>query len=295
LRDNNPFAVGDSISKHHSEDEATSKREFVTYLANLKELCDGKRFPWTLILRDPLANSFVSAPIGSFIPPEADAPLEITEYVRTSDEDDEFGIADMNTKDFETLGSLDRDTYYNPESVLADRLTHVTPKGPDHPRAFAQGVQDSTPGGVVFTRIHNDLNGGKFGSNSHNADGRGKEEEAEPLGEPEYCTPPEGYSAARIGIGGLGGIEDYPASLRMDDSAAGLKSSGLLTSHAVDGSWDGQVGDDYGKRRFNDDSALADRFEAREEFAGRREGFVYRLGSLGLGYYPDVRKFSSPL
>jgi zinc finger protein len=301
LRDNNPFAVGDSISKHHSEDEATSKREFVTYLSNLKELCDGKRFPWTLILRDPLANSFVSAPIGSFLPPEADTPLQITEYERTSDEDDEFGIADMNTRDFETLGDMEsnREAYYNPESILPDRLTHIMPKGPDHPRAFAQGVRDSTPGGVVFTRIHEDLNGGGGKSGSQGfLDGKQKQEE-EDQGEPEYCTPPAGYSAARIGIGGLGGIEDYPEALKMDISA--LKSSGLTAINAqvsqqavgeVDGSWDGQVGDDYGKRHFDDDSALADRFEAREEFAGRREGFVYRLGSLGLGYYPDARKLA---
>ena len=46
--------------------------------------------------------------------------------------------------------------------------------------------------------------------------------------------------------------------------------------------------DDYGKRHFKDDSALEEGFEAREEFAGRREGFVFRLGSLGLGYYPDL-------
>jgi hypothetical protein len=39
------------------------------------------------------------------------------------------------------------------------------------------------------------------------------------------------------------------------------------------------------RRVFADDSALA--FEAREEFSGRREGFVFRLGSKGLGYYED--------
>ena len=43
------------------------------------------------------------------------------------------------------------------------------------------------------------------------------------------------------------------------------------------------------KRDLGDDSALRDTFEAREEFAGARPGFVYRLGSLGLGYYADVR------
>ena len=38
-------------------------------------------------------------------------------------------------------------------------------------------------------------------------------------------------------------------------------------------------------RVFNDDSCIA--FDPREEFAGRRPGFVFRLGSQGLGYYED--------
>ena len=37
-------------------------------------------------------------------------------------------------------------------------------------------------------------------------------------------------------------------------------------------------------RTFDDDDEMRE-FEAREEFAGRREGFIFRLGSKGLGYY----------
>lgn len=39
------------------------------------------------------------------------------------------------------------------------------------------------------------------------------------------------------------------------------------------------------KRDFGDDSDLE--YIPREEFAGRREGFVFRLGSKGIGYYTD--------
>ena len=41
------------------------------------------------------------------------------------------------------------------------------------------------------------------------------------------------------------------------------------------------------RRQFSDDSALD--FDPREEFAGRRPGYVYGLGSKGLGYYEDKR------
>lgn len=39
------------------------------------------------------------------------------------------------------------------------------------------------------------------------------------------------------------------------------------------------------KRDFGDDSDLD--YIPREEFAGRREGYVFRLGSKGIGYYTD--------
>ena len=43
----------------------------------------------------------------------------------------------------------------------------------------------------------------------------------------------------------------------------------------------------YNKRVFNErDIGL--KFIAREEFGGYKEGFVFRLGAQGLGYYEDV-------
>ena len=285
LRDNNPFAIGDSVMKHHSEEESTNKREFVHYLKDLKDLCDGKVFPFSIILRDPLANSFVSAPIGSFLPPESDKPLDIIEYIRTYEEEDEFGIVDMNTKDFETLGNMteaEKETYYLPESILADRITHVTTKGPDHPRAFAQGVQDKTEGGVVFNHnktIQTAYLESQLQKQQHGQAGVEEEEEG------EYLQAPAGYSASKVA---KGGIEDYPASLRIRDSATESPSSFTATIAAAAAAREEELANPP-KRNLGDDSALISQFDAREEFAGGRKGFVFRLGSLGLGYYPDVR------
>ena len=52
---------------------------------------------------------------------------------------------DINTKDFETGVEYD-------EVILPDRVTHVIPKGADHPTAFAKGTSenDSTEGGIFF-------------------------------------------------------------------------------------------------------------------------------------------------
>jgi len=47
----------------------------------------------------------------------------------------------------------------------------------------------------------------------------------------------------------------------------------------------------YNPRRvFDDDGPLG--FDPREEFAGFRLGYVFRLGSKGLGYYEDKKKYS---
>ena len=261
LRDNNPFAVGDSVTKHHSDEESTNKKKFVTYLEKMKSLSSGDKdtFPFKLILMDPLANSFVSAPLGSFLPPEADINLDISEYTRSVEEEEEFGLLDMNTKDFETLGTsgLNADEYYNAENILPDRVTHVLPKSIDHPTPFAQGTQDRTQGGRVFESTT---------QASHSQSGNGD------------SKAPEGYKA---GSQAHQGLEDFPNSLKDGGQQQGVES--VFDVDSMDA-------DSYAKRHFDDDSALADKFEAREEFAGRRDNFVFRLGSLGLGYYFDIHK-----
>ena len=55
-------------------------------MAQLQELGAGKRFPFTLVLRDPLGNSFISAPLGSFLPPELDHNLTMINFERSFEE-----------------------------------------------------------------------------------------------------------------------------------------------------------------------------------------------------------------
>lgn len=244
LRDNNPFAVGDSATQHHSVELSVNPR-FLLFLDNLQSFAKGEHLPFTLEIRDPLGNSFISAPLGSFLPPESDANLTMQDFERSFDENEEFGLNDMNTRDFET--GADYDTV-----ILPDRLTHVTAKGQDHPTPFATGTVDSTPGGRFF-------GGDSGGSGSLPQAMPGAQEDE---GEGSYfLTPPEGYSVAKA------------ASSAIDAGEAPTWS----------------LPPDYGTRRFADDSRFADRFDPREEFACRRPGFVYRLGSLGLGYYPDEK------
>eukprot|EP01038_Epipyxis_sp_PR26KG_P014879 gene14879-20008_t len=88
LMENNPFAVGDSTSLHHSNDPSVieTRRNFSKFLEKLLDLAQGKVFPFHIILRDPLGNSFISAPLGSFLPPESDINLEISDFERSFEE-----------------------------------------------------------------------------------------------------------------------------------------------------------------------------------------------------------------
>ena len=66
LRDNNPFAIGDSTTLHHSATTEISetKEKFIEFMNKLDACIEGRLFPFTIVLRDPLGNSFISAPLG---------------------------------------------------------------------------------------------------------------------------------------------------------------------------------------------------------------------------------------
>ena len=84
-----------------------------------------------------------------------------------------------------------------------------------------------------------------------------------------YYKPPPGWSVERV---------------TTVDSCSSISSS----ANHVDVDEVREDGNGFpfsARREFNDDSRLD--FDPREEFAGRRPGYVFRLGSKGVGYYED--------
>ena len=161
-----------------------------------------------------------------------------------------MGLNDINTKDFET-GVDYNDAAAGP--VLPDRLTQHYEKKPDHPTFFAKGtnVNDTTIGGSCLKEFQVD--------DSHilNHQSSGVPENVQPILEAEeYCTPPEGFVAERIA-----------------NPKAGILPVVNQTS--------------LGRNLGNDDDFD---FIPREEFYGPRHGYVFRLGSKGVGYYEDKTK-----
>ena len=264
LGNSNPFAIGDSTSLNHSEniEVIQTKSRFKTFLDKLEAFGNGSSFPFTLILRDPLGNSFVSAPLGSFLPPESDFNITMVDFERSYEENEDFGLNDINTKDYET-GTEDATSGI----ILSDRLTHVVTAGPDHPSFFAKGMDDATPGGAFVVT-----------SASHLAQGQIHDTTDKETDAAYIVVPPAGWSAAKSSSAG---VDDFSAELIREiphpivPEERGSQSTNDLPYPG------------YGKRVFNDgDFALE--YNAREEFAGGRSGFVFRMGGQGIGYYADI-------
>lgn len=151
LKEGNPFGTGDSATKHHAgEDEGEEggkeptetekedgslQKRFRDFMGHLDDFAEGRQFPFTLELHDPLGNSFISFQGTS---PEADARLTTEPYTRSWDDDEHLGLHDMATEDYETgyegsggTGAL--------QSTLQTR-PHV--HGGDHPTQFTRGCED---------------------------------------------------------------------------------------------------------------------------------------------------------
>lgn len=76
---------GDSSSTDPSD-----KNSFTTFLGRLKEVMAASR-PFTLILDDPVANSYLQ----NIYAPDDDPNMEIITYERTHEQNEELGINDM--------------------------------------------------------------------------------------------------------------------------------------------------------------------------------------------------------
>ena len=88
LREHHSYQTGDSKTQTHSLDHSVTqaKDKFNEFLEKLLQCAKGERLPFTLQLHDPFGNSFISAPLGTFLPLEEDAHLELVDFVRTDEE-----------------------------------------------------------------------------------------------------------------------------------------------------------------------------------------------------------------
>lgn len=91
--------VYDELSGKLFGDSGTKNKDnqaFQTFLTNLKDVKSADR-PFTLILDDPLSNSYLQ----NLYAPDPDPNMTIEMYDRTQEQNDDLGLSDMKVEGYE--------------------------------------------------------------------------------------------------------------------------------------------------------------------------------------------------
>ncbi|KAH9000212.1 zf-ZPR1-domain-containing protein [Lactarius akahatsu] len=97
------FAAGDSVGSADPDGpDLQGRNKFEVFLESLKAVKSAER-PFTIILDDPLANSYVQ----NLYAPDPDPNMEIESYERTWEQNEELGLNDMKVEGY---GQEDKDT-----------------------------------------------------------------------------------------------------------------------------------------------------------------------------------------
>jgi zinc finger protein len=91
--------VYDELSVKLFGDSGTTNKDndaFQTFLSSLKDIKSGDK-PFTLILDDPLSNSYVQ----NLYAPDPDPNMTIEMYDRTQEQNDDLGLSDMKVEGYE--------------------------------------------------------------------------------------------------------------------------------------------------------------------------------------------------
>ena len=151
----NPFGTGDSAVKQHRSNDggafsemSPSHVKYTEFLSKMKSMAEGKILPFTLIIDDPLSNSFVGpiVSVANALSLQAeregnklcygdysDSSINIEEYTRTFEQNETLGLNDMRTENYESSGHKKSESHgTDTPSDLPDRLQKLEPRGPDH-------------------------------------------------------------------------------------------------------------------------------------------------------------------
>lgn len=97
------FAAGDSVGSADPDGpDLQGRNKFEVFLESLKAVKSAER-PFTIILDDPLANSYMQ----NLYAPDPDPNMEIEPYERTWEQNEELGLNDMKVEGYE---QEDKDT-----------------------------------------------------------------------------------------------------------------------------------------------------------------------------------------
>ena len=158
----NPFGTGDSATMQHTTNDggefskpSPSSMRYMEFLDKLESMKEGNSFPFTLVISDPLSNSFIGPLPGVALQLAkqaakegsnechahyVDPGMEIEEYERTFDQNESLGLNDMQTENYNNHDKKYHGT--DKPAELPDRLRKMYIRGLDHPHAVAKGSED---------------------------------------------------------------------------------------------------------------------------------------------------------
>mmetsp|Transcript_2471 Transcript_2471/g.6478 ORF Transcript_2471/g.6478 Transcript_2471/m.6478 type:complete len:377 (+) Transcript_2471:585-1715(+) len=165
----NPFQSGDAATRHHLSNDGDEfsglipdHARYFDFLGRLQNMAAGKTLPFTLIVIDPLSNSSVgpnpkdAAALATQAEKEGsskcydtfiDPNMSIEEYKRTDEQDEQLGLNDIKTENYNQIEPKEG-KYYGTDQMedLPDTLIRIDYHGPDHPLEIAKpsGTNDTT-------------------------------------------------------------------------------------------------------------------------------------------------------
>ncbi|KAI8350683.1 ZPR1 zinc-finger domain-containing protein [Mortierella sp. GBAus27b] len=127
--------VHDELSSkvpHEAEDEPERRRVFTKFLDKLEQVMS-LEIKSTLILDDPLGNSYLQNPYA----PDPDPNMTIEEYERTFEQNDALGLNDMRLEDYE--GKNDAPAHHE-ETIPEETEEELTAEQKEEEEISGQGV-----------------------------------------------------------------------------------------------------------------------------------------------------------
>lgn len=162
-----PFAGGDDYNASSKTEDSgeqlassplTRKVLYTQFMETLKDYANGKSLPFTLIISDPLSNSFVgpvprdAVALATQVQEEGndscydeyvDDGLEIQEYERSHEQDELLGLNDIQTEHYQENLQVEQGEqapYWGTDKMqdLPDKPGRVPVSGPDHPNVVGK-------------------------------------------------------------------------------------------------------------------------------------------------------------
>lgn len=92
---NSVFDVGDE--RETDSMASDSRRQWAAFFSSLDAAINGPAQPFSIVLSDPLASSYVQ----SLTAPDPDPKIQIEDYERTEEEEEDLGLRDIQTEGYE--------------------------------------------------------------------------------------------------------------------------------------------------------------------------------------------------